>query len=172
MIDVIIITLLIYYYQMLPRPETIPKSKWSCMCFTLPELTGTCARDANQLGAFGLEVRPLPRLTKTLHEDRGLLWLVWSALPILTTVLIWLRTCHCPPLPAIGLRHDTLDQHSTVDTAVDEYSIVEQCGTAWAGPTAQVDRTPRWSHTSDRAHGTAHSTATRCTQSGVARTAL
>ena len=113
MIDVIIITLLIYYYQMLPRPETIPKSKWSCMCFTLPELTGTCARDANQLGAFGLEVRPLPSLTKTLHEDRGLLWLVWSALPILTKARIWLRTCHCPPLPAIGLRHgDRHTQHS------------------------------------------------------------
>ena len=85
------------------------------MCFTLPELTGTCARDANQLGAFGLEVRPLPSLTKTLHEDRGLLWLVWSALPILTKARIWLGTCHSPPLPTrpsgLGIdRHNTLDE--------------------------------------------------------------
>ena len=86
------------------------------MCLPLPNLTGSCARGANAIGGFGLEVRPLPRLTNALHEDRGLLWLVWSALPILTTVLIWLRTCHCPPLPAIRLRHDTQDQHSTVDT--------------------------------------------------------
>ena len=128
MIDVIIITLLIYYYQMLPRPETIPKSKWSCMCFTLPELTGTCARDANQLGAFGLEVRPLPSLTKTLHEDRGLLWLVWSALPILTKAPIWLRPCGAGALPTSASGMTQIDIHST---AGDEYSTVEHSRTMW-----------------------------------------
>ena len=104
MIDVIIITLLIYRYQLLPRPETRPIDPGDPSTITLPNLTGSCARGANAIGGFGLEVRPLPRLTNPLHEDRGLLWLVWSALPILTRVLIWLRTYGVGALPAIGLR--------------------------------------------------------------------
>ena len=42
-------------------------------------------------------------------------------------------TNHPPPARGIDI-HST--EHSTEDTAVDEYSTVEQCGTAWAGPTA------------------------------------
>ena len=46
-------------YQSLPTRETKPKTMWSCMCFTLPKLTGSCARGANQLGVFGLVQGPL-----------------------------------------------------------------------------------------------------------------
>ena len=70
----IIITLLIYYYQMLPRPETKPKTKWSCMWNPLPTLTGSCARGANQLGRFGLVRGPLtipyqPTLLAVCHYN-------------------------------------------------------------------------------------------------------
>ena len=34
------------------------------MCFTLPNLTGSCARGAKPIGAFGLEAVPLPFPTK------------------------------------------------------------------------------------------------------------
>ena len=51
-------------YQSLPTVETKPKTKWSCMWNTLPNLTGSCARDANAIGAFGLEAAPLPFPTK------------------------------------------------------------------------------------------------------------
>ena len=46
-------------YQSLPTRETKPKTMWSCMCFTLPKLTGSCARGANAIGAFGLVRGPL-----------------------------------------------------------------------------------------------------------------
>ena len=68
----------------------------------------------------------------------------------------WLGTCHSPPLPTIGLRHDTQDQHSTVDTAVDEYSTAghsgtagaqhEQCGTAGAGSHSTSTAQPHGAH--------------------------
>jgi hypothetical protein len=41
--------------------ETKPKTMWSCMWNPLPNLTGSCARGANQLGVFGLVRGPLTR---------------------------------------------------------------------------------------------------------------
>jgi hypothetical protein len=46
-------------YHALPTGETKPKTKCSCMWNPLPNLTGSCARDANQLGVFGLVRGPL-----------------------------------------------------------------------------------------------------------------
>ena len=46
-------------YQSLPTPQTKPKTMWSCMCFTLPTLTGSCARDAKPIGVFGLVTPPI-----------------------------------------------------------------------------------------------------------------
>ena len=46
-------------YQRLPRWLTKPKSKWSCMRFPLPILTGILARGAKPIGGFGMVVRPL-----------------------------------------------------------------------------------------------------------------
>ena len=95
MIDVIIITLLIYRYQLLPRPETRPIDPGDPSTITLPNLTGSCARDANQLGAFGLEVRP-PARGIDIHSTE----------------------------------HSIVDtEHSTEDTAGDEYSTVEHSRT-------------------------------------------
>jgi len=51
-------------YQCLPTPETKPKTKCSCMWNPLPNLTGSCARGAKPIGAFGLEAAPLPFPTK------------------------------------------------------------------------------------------------------------
>ena len=51
-------------YQSLPCHLTKPKTMWSCMCFTLPNLTGSCARGAKPIGQFGLVMDPLPMLTK------------------------------------------------------------------------------------------------------------
>ena len=48
-------------YQSLPTRETKPKTIGSCMWNTLPNLTGSCARDAIQLGVFGLVRGPLTR---------------------------------------------------------------------------------------------------------------
>ena len=41
-------------YQSLPTRETKPKTKWSCMWNTLPDLTGSRARGAKLIGVFGL----------------------------------------------------------------------------------------------------------------------
>ena len=46
-------------YQRLPRWLTKPKSKWSCMRFPLPILTGILARGAKPIGAFGLVTPPI-----------------------------------------------------------------------------------------------------------------
>ena len=46
-------------YQSLPTVATKPKTIGSCMWNTLPNLTGSCARDANQLGVFGLVTPPI-----------------------------------------------------------------------------------------------------------------
>ena len=48
-------------YQCLPTPQTKPKTMWSCMWNTLPNLTKIRARGANQLGVFGLVRGPLTR---------------------------------------------------------------------------------------------------------------
>jgi len=47
-------------YQSLPTVETKPKTMWSCMWNTLPNLTGSCAHGAKPIGVFGLVVDPLP----------------------------------------------------------------------------------------------------------------
>ena len=80
----------------------------------------------------------------------------WVRLPLLTILWIWLYSCRGEPLPTSASGSEGLDQHSTVDrehstedTAGDEYSTVGHSGTARA----------MW-----------HSTVTRCTQSGVAHT--
>ena len=78
-------------YQCLPTPETKPKTKWSCMWNTLPNLTGSCARGANAIGAFGLVVAPLPMLTISsiwLHR-RSL-----TLLPIITGRVININSVH------------------------------------------------------------------------------
>jgi hypothetical protein len=49
-----------WVYHCLPRWLTKPKSKWSCMRFPLPILTGICARGAKPIGAFGLVYQRLP----------------------------------------------------------------------------------------------------------------
>ena len=51
-------------YQSLPCRETKPKTKWSCLWNTLPNLTKIGARRAKLIGGFGLVVVPLPTLTK------------------------------------------------------------------------------------------------------------
>ena len=69
-------------YQLLPCRETKPKTNGSCMWKALPNLTGSCARGANQLGAFGLVQEALPTLTKSsiwLHRRSVVL------LPIITS---------------------------------------------------------------------------------------
>ena len=48
-------------YQSLPTPQTKPKTMWSCMCFTLPNLTKIRARGAKPIGVFGLVRGPLTR---------------------------------------------------------------------------------------------------------------
>jgi hypothetical protein len=70
-------------YQSLPTGETKPKTNGSCMWNTLPNLTGSCARGANQLGGFGL---------------------VREALPTLTMSSIWLHRRSVVPLPIITSR--------------------------------------------------------------------
>jgi hypothetical protein len=52
-------------YHRLPRWLTIPKSKWPCMRFPLPNLTGSCAHDAKPIGGFGLVV---PLFTRAYHS--------------------------------------------------------------------------------------------------------
>ena len=47
-------------YQSLPTRETKPKTMWSCMWNTLPNLTRSCAHGANAIGVFGLVREPLP----------------------------------------------------------------------------------------------------------------
>ena len=47
-------------YQSLPTGETKPKTMWSCMWNPLPNLTGSCARGAKPIGAFGLVREALP----------------------------------------------------------------------------------------------------------------
>ena len=70
-------------YQSLPTRETKPKTMWSCMWNPLPNLTGSCARGANQLGVFGL---------------------VREALPTLTTLPIWVSRRSIIVLPIISGR--------------------------------------------------------------------
>ena len=53
-----------WVYQGLPCRRTKPKTMWSCMWNTLPNLTSISARDANPIGAFGLVV---PGFTNTYH---------------------------------------------------------------------------------------------------------
>ena len=50
-------------YRVLPCHKTKPKTKWSCMWNTLPNLTGSCARGAKRLGGFGLVREALPIVT-------------------------------------------------------------------------------------------------------------
>ena len=54
-----------WVYHRLPRPGTRPKSKGSHMCRPLPNITGSCARGADPIGAFGLVRR---RVTNCYHD--------------------------------------------------------------------------------------------------------
>jgi hypothetical protein len=49
-----------WVYHRLPTRPTKPKSKWPCMRFPLPNITGSCARGAKPRGGFGLVYQLLP----------------------------------------------------------------------------------------------------------------
>ena len=70
-------------YQCLPRPQTKPKTMWSCMWKALPNLTGSCARGAKLIGGFGLVVKPLPMLTTAP------IWLHLHSLALLPNPTTW-----------------------------------------------------------------------------------
>jgi hypothetical protein len=95
-------------YQALPCRETKPKTMWSCMWNPLPILTGSCARGAKPIGAFGLVMGPITIAYHPLD-------------------LALLRPCGS--FTNLRLRHGGLDIHST---AGDEYSTVGHSGTARA----------------------------------------
>ena len=69
-------------YQSLPTVETKPKTMWSCMWNPLPILTGSCARGAKPIGAFGLVPVPLPFPT---NQPIWLCPTLPAPLPTLTT---------------------------------------------------------------------------------------
>ena len=122
-------------YQCLPTPETKPKTKCSCMWNPLPNLTGSCARGAKPIGAFGLVMAPLPFPTNRPFWLCAIIRQYYQSLPaaVLNTHNDIKHTVLHPDSGPTGMGLVHPERHQSLE--VDTHHTHDPASTLGQGPT-------------------------------------